>query len=256
MLATQPPPARSTRPRKTYGLEPSRPREAQRGRETPAAALASPILNRRREVVGALYGELRRPDRRADVGRIRRVEALLMEMLAGALASGLNRLELEKVAIASQVRFEQFFTPELADELAARPDLLTGRSVEVTMLFADVRGFSGISERIGPALSVQWISDVLDAFSECVLDHQGVLVDYIGDEIIAMWGAPKPHPDHPRLACRAALAMLECLPALNAKWQPVLDCATDLGIGINTGFAQVGNTGTTRKFKMARWETR
>jgi adenylate cyclase len=224
-------------------------REATPDRAAPRAALVAPILNRRREVIGALYGERHHPDRRADVARIRKVDALLMEMLAGGLASGLNRLELEKVAVTSRVRFEQFFTPELADELAARPDLLTGREVEVTMLFADVRGFSRVSERIGPALTVQWIGDVLGVLSECVLDHHGVLVDYIGDELIAMWGAPKPHADHPCLACRAALAMLDRLPALNAKWQPVLGSETDLGIGVNTGPAQVGNTGTSRKFK-------
>jgi adenylate cyclase len=127
--------------------------------------------------------------------------------------------------------------------------LLTGRDVEVTMLFADIKGFSRVSERIGPAKTVEWVGDVMETLSDCVLAHHGVLVDYIGDEIIAMWGAPKEQPDHPRLACLSALDMQAALPALDARWHDVLGVATDIGIGINTGHAQVGNTGSLRKFK-------
>jgi adenylate cyclase len=214
----------------------------------PVAVVVAPILNRDRDVIGAVYGE-RHPVSRADCPRIRRVDALLLEMLAGSLASGLSRIELEKAAVSSRVRFEQFFSPELADELAARPDLLTARQVEVTMLFADIRGFSRVSERVGPARSLEWVGGVLGDLSDCVLAHGGVLVDYIGDELIAMWGAPKTAPDHASQACRAALDMIDRLPALNAKWEPLLGEKTDLGIGVNTGPAQVGNTGTTRKFK-------
>jgi len=105
--------------------------------------------------------------------------------------------------LAARVQFEQFFTPSLASELAARPDLLKGRSLEVTLLFCDIRGFSRISERLGPGGTVEWISNVMEVLSDCVLAHQGVLVDYIGDELIAMWGAPKEEPQHAQLACRA-----------------------------------------------------
>jgi adenylate cyclase len=76
-----------------------------------------------------------------------------------------------------------------------------------------------------------------------------VLVDYIGDEIMAMWGAPRPEPEHALLACEAARDMLRALPALNERWQEILGEPMDLGIGINTGIARVGNTGSRRKFK-------
>jgi hypothetical protein len=76
-----------------------------------------------------------------------------------------------------------------------------------------------------------------------------VVVDYIGDELMAMWGAPERQADHARLACQAAQAMLECLPRLNAVWQPTIGEPFDLGIGVNTGPARVGNTGSRRKFK-------
>jgi adenylate cyclase len=82
-----------------------------------------------------------------------------------------------------------------------------------------------------------------------VLAHSGVLVDYIGDEVIAMWGAPKEEPAHARLACRAALDMLAKVPEINARWQGLFGEPMGLGIGINTGVAQVGNTGSAYKFK-------
>ena len=89
----------------------------------------------------------------------------------------------------------------------------------------------------------------MGVLSDSVLAHQGVLVDYIGDELMAMWGAPTEQPDHATLACRAALDMLERLPELVERWEPTLGEQFDLGIGVNTGTARVGNTGTIRKFK-------
>jgi adenylate cyclase len=76
-----------------------------------------------------------------------------------------------------------------------------------------------------------------------------VLVDYIGDELMAMWGAPEAEPDHPLLACRAALEMLGCLPRLGERWRSTLEEPLAIGIGINTGVARVGNTGSRQKFK-------
>jgi adenylate cyclase len=96
---------------------------------------------------------------------------------------------------------------------------------------------------------MEWIGEVMGALSDCVLAHRGVLVDYIGDELLAMWGAPEEQPDHARLACRAAIDMLGVLPKLNARWQWRLDKPMALGIGINTGVARVGNTGSRQKFK-------
>jgi adenylate cyclase len=220
-----------------------------------AAVVAAPIIDRHAEVIGCLYGE-RRQGGRSDRARammltpqISKVDAMMMELLATGVAAGLARVEQEKAALAARVQFEQFFTPELARELAVRPDLLKGQDREVSMLFADIRGFSGISETIGPAKTMAWIGDVMGVFSDCVLAHSGVLVDYIGDEIIAMWGAPKTEPAHARLASRAALDMLAKLPEINEKWLPILGKPVALGIGVNTGIAQVGNTGTVHKFK-------
>src|SRR5204863_6773170 len=107
----------------------------------------------------------------------------------------LARQEQERAALQAQVRFEQFFGTELACQLCQEPDLLEGREAEVTLLFCDVRGFSRVSEKLGPAGTVRWIFDVMGDLSKCVLDEGGVLVDYVGDELMAMWGAPQEQPD-------------------------------------------------------------
>jgi adenylate cyclase len=89
----------------------------------------------------------------------------------------------------------------------------------------------------------------MDSLSECVQQYDGVLVDYIGDELMAMWGAPLTQPDHATLACQAALAMQAQIPSINRQWRELLGEEFDLGIGINSGEAQVGNTGSQYKFK-------
>ncbi len=167
--------------------------------------------------------------------------ALLMARLSASL---------EKKRLREKV-FEQHFTPELARELARNPDpmKMQARQAEVSVMFCDIRGFSAISERLGPSQTIDWLGGVMGEFSTIVLDHGGVLVDYTGDELLAMWGAPNEQPDHATLACRAALEILRHLPALNDRWHPVVGAATEVGIGINSGETLVGNVGTHRKFK-------
>jgi adenylate cyclase len=213
------------------------------------AVVAAPILDRHGTVIGALYGDYWRRSSPNLSRAAMRLQTMLVELIASGVAVGLARVEQEQAALRSRIQFEQFFTAELSRQLAARPDLLQGRDAEVTILFCDIRGFSRISSRLGPAGTVEWIRAVLGALSDCVLDFQGVLVDYIGDELAAMWGAPEDQLDHAGLACRAALAMLDCLPRLNERWQPIVQEPIRLGIGINTGAARVGNIGTHRKFK-------
>jgi adenylate cyclase len=213
------------------------------------AVIAAPILDRQGEVIGALYGERRQESSSGACGPITRLEAMLMELLAGGIAAGLARVEQEQAALRARVQFEQFFTKELSIQLAAQPDLLEGRDSEVTILFCDIRGFSRISERLGPTGTVKWIADIMGALSDCVLNIGGVVVDYIGDELMAMWGAPVPQPDHAQRACRAALDMIGLLPRLNERWLPILQEPMGLGVGLNTGTARVGNVGTARKFK-------
>jgi adenylate cyclase len=213
------------------------------------AVVAAPILSRHGEVLGALYGDRRSESLLVLSGPITELEASLVELLARGVAAGLARIDQERATLEARVRFEQFFTPQLARQLELNPDLLQGRDAEVTLLFCDIRGFSRISEQLGPSGTMTWISDTMAMLSECVRARQGVLVDYIGDELIAMWGAPEAQPDHARLACLAALDMLARLPELNERWRTELQETMGLGIGVNTGVARVGNMGSPHKFK-------
>lgn len=213
------------------------------------ALVAAPILNRKAEVVGALYGD-RKVGKNGQLAlQITELEAILVEMLSTSVAAGLARLEQEQKTLKARVLFEQFFTPELSRQLENEPDLLLGHDTEVTLLFCDIRRFSQVSEQLGARLTIDWIHDVMETLSNCVAEHQGVLVDTLGDQLSGMWGAPEKCAEHAAQACRAAIAMVEQLPALNRRWQSVLEQPMALGIGIHTGVARVGNIGSTRKFK-------
>jgi len=214
-----------------------------------SALVAAPILNGDGDVIGALYGDRRSGEKNRDIPDITLFEAKLVEVLASGIAAGLARVKEQQAAMAARVQFEQFFTPQLAGQLEKDPQLLEGRDAQITLLFADIRGFSSISERLGPARTMSWIQDTMGTLSECVLAADGVLVDYLGDELMAMWGAPIAQSDHADLACQAAQNMIRALPEISQRWQAEIGAPVELGIGINSGVARVGNTGSRQKFK-------
>lgn len=128
-------------------------------------------------------------------------------------------------------------------------DMLAARDAEITVLFCDIKGFSRISANNGAAVAIEWVCDVLSELSDAVAEFQGVLVDYSGDALEAIWGAPLATPEHATLACRAAMRMREKLPAVNQRWRAKLGEETDVAIGLHSGAAQVGNIGSRRKYK-------
>ncbi len=177
-------------------------------------------------------------------------EDFLSRPIRPALLMARLNASLEKKRLREQV-LEQHFTPELARELARNPNpmAMEARVENVSLLFCDIRKFSTISERLGPAQTVDWLSSVMGEFSSIVIDLGGVLVDYTGDELLAMWGAPSHQPNHAELACEAALAIMESLKGINEEWAEKVGAQTRVGVGVNTGRALVGNIGTHRKFK-------
>ena len=211
--------------------------------------VAAPLLDSEGGVIGALYGELLSvPDGYAESGPAA-LKAALVEVLACGVSAGLARQRHEREAAQAQALFGQFFSATLAHQLRAQPNMLDGRTATVTVLFCDVRGYSAISGRIGVSDTERWLRDVLGELSRCVLDEDGVLVDYNGDELMAMWGAPVEQPDQSARAVRAALAMLRTLASLNQRWRELLGGDMDVGIGIHRGEAHVGNCGSEYKFK-------
>ncbi|MFM7521935.1 MAG: adenylate/guanylate cyclase domain-containing protein [Planctomycetota bacterium] len=213
------------------------------------AVVAAPILDRSGAVIGVLYGHRSRQPQSDENPTISHLEQLLVETLASGVATGLSRLDEQRQKNEQRATFAQFFSRELAVELEKNPGMLEGRETDVTVLFCDIRGFSAVSERLAPVKTMNWIHHILTELSAEVVEDGGVVVDYVGDELLAMWGAPTSQPDHAIRACRAARRMRQRLQAINERWQGEIGCATDVGIGINSSRACVGNTGSKQKFK-------
>lgn len=147
--------------------------------------------------------------------------------------------------------FGQYVPPELVDEMAKDPTQISmeGESREMTVLFSDVRGFTTISEGLDPKELTQLMNEYLSPMTFVIQKHRGTIDKYMGDAIMAFWGAPLPDPDNARHALQAALGMIEELKVLQkafvAKgWPPI-----KIGVGLNTGTMTVGNMGST--FRMA-----
>lgn len=208
------------------------------------AVVASPIFGVDGQVVGVVYG-MRKINLRTMAVGVRPLQAQLVQLLASAVGSALART----AAVRTRVQFEQFFSPELVRELERDPNLLEGRNQEVTILVSDLRGFSTLAERMGPQNTCRLIRDMMERLSERIVQAGGVIVDYAGDGILSMWNAPIAQDDHVMRAARAAAEMHAEMPGLNQTWGAMTGAPLVLGIGLNTGEAQVGNTGSSRKLK-------
>ncbi|MDR3638646.1 MAG: adenylate/guanylate cyclase domain-containing protein [Isosphaeraceae bacterium] len=234
------------RERQTYFQDPS-PGSATRSLVDVGAVVAAPVLDEQGQVAGAVYGARFRRSGGFGVA-IRPLEAQLMQVLAASVSAGLARVQSEADTARRRVQFEQFFSPELARELDRDPNLLDGREREVTILFSDLRGFSRHSERLDPRDVCLLAQDVMDRLTERVREFGGTVVSYSGDGMMALWNAPADQHDHAVLACRAALAMQAEMPVVEAAWKDRLAFPLRLGVGLNTGRALVGNTGSRSKF--------
>ncbi|MGK5024117.1 CHASE2 domain-containing protein [Janthinobacterium sp. RB2R34] len=144
-------------------------------------------------------------------------------------------------------RFGQYVAPELVAQMADNPDRysMDGESRELTVLFADVRGFTAISEQMTPQQLREYINLYLTAMSEDIRDsHGGTLDKYIGDAVMAFWGAPVAFPDHAGRAVASALLMQKSAGRLNQEFQARGWPALQIGIGINSGLMHVGDMGS------------
>jgi adenylate cyclase len=147
--------------------------------------------------------------------------------------------------------FGRYLAPQMVDRLVAEKKLpeLGGEQRELTVLFSDLRGFTTMSERLDPATLTSMINAFLSAATEAVLEHGGTVDKYIGDCIMAFWNAPLDQPDHARMACRAALRIIEKVDALDRELAGQGHPHLVAGIGINTGPCTVGNFGSTRRLE-------
>jgi adenylate cyclase len=147
--------------------------------------------------------------------------------------------------------FGQYVPPELVDEMAKDPGAysLAGSSRELTVLFTDVRGFTTISEGLDPQQLTHLMNGFLTPMTKVIHRHRGTIDKYMGDAIMAFWGAPVPDENHARNALLAAMDMVAELEALQSSfkakgWPPI-----KIGVGLNTGDMVVGNMGS--EFRLA-----
>ncbi len=125
---------------------------------------------------------------------------------------------------------------------------LGGERRELTVLFSDIRGFTTISERLAPEALTELLNEYLTPMTDLVFRYNGTLDKYMGDAIMAIYGAPLHFPDHPKAACFTALDMMEELARLCLSWKERGLPEIDIGIGVNTGPMSVGNMGSRTRF--------
>lgn len=143
--------------------------------------------------------------------------------------------------------FGQYVPPELVDEMAKNPEQfnMAPRAEELSILFSDVRGFTTISESLSPEELSAYINEYLTAMSLVIREgHRGTLDKYIGDAVMAFWGAPVPDPEHAKNAVLAALEMQAAARALNKKFKEKGWPTFKIGVGVNSGVVRVGDMGS------------
>ena len=156
----------------------------------------------------------------------------------------------ERQRLFTKRAFQQYVSPEVVERIVEDPAALQfgGRLTELTVLFSDIRDFTTFTERHDPQDVVQMLREYLTRMTEQVLAQQGTLDKYIGDAVMAIFGAPVELPDHAERACRAALAMADEVERLQAKWVAEGKEPFRIGIGVNTAEMVVGNLGSEQLF--------
>jgi adenylate cyclase len=163
---------------------------------------------------------------------------------------GYRNLVIERRSRYLRRAFSSYVSPDVVDEILRDSDKLKlgGENKNVTLLFSDIRGFTSLSESISPEMLVSVLNEYLSPMTQIVMEERGTLDKYIGDAVMAIFGAPLDVPDHAMRACQAALSMLKKLREINNEWRKRNFPNISIGIGINTGEAIVGNMGANIRF--------
>jgi class 3 adenylate cyclase len=176
----------------------------------------------------------------------------LLNTLANHGAVAIENAKLVEQAKKEEImrtNLSRYLSPQIVDHII-KHDVevnLGGDRKVVTVMFLDIIGFTALSEQLEPEEVVSILNEYFKEMSNAIFRWEGTLDKFIGDEIMAFWGAPIEQPDHAELAVRCALNLSKALDELREKWKregrPVIDC----GIGINTGEVLVGNIGVEGK---------
>jgi len=146
--------------------------------------------------------------------------------------------------------FGKYVSPVVIDNLIKNPDKINlgGEKRNITIFFSDIRDFTPISEKLEPEDLVKLLNEYLTEMTSIIGKDQGLVDKYMGDAIMAFWGAPLDQPNHAEMACSSSLEMLEKLKGLQKKWKSQDIPSFDIRIGLNSGDAIVGNMGSSKRF--------
>lgn len=180
--------------------------------------------------------------------------SLLMPLLALALTTVsceiYRSLVVDRKGRYMKKAFSNYVSADLVAQIIKNPDSLKlgGEKREISILFSDIRGFTSISEQLSPEELVQVLNEYLNPMTQIVMEERGTLDKYIGDAVMALYNAPLDVDGHAGHACRSALKMMVKLSELNRSFVERNIHTIDIGIGINTGDAVVGNMGASMRF--------
>ncbi len=177
----------------------------------------------------------------------------LVTPLLGLVATGVSGLAYQYFVEGREKRavkrlFSRYVSKDIFEQVLANPTLaeLGGSRREMSVLFSDIRGFTSMTERGAPEALVAQLNEYFSAMVEIVFAHRGTLDKFVGDMVMALFGAPVEDPDHADHAVETALAMVSQLDALNARWEAEGRPTLGIGIGINSGEMIAGNIGAEK----------
>jgi adenylate cyclase len=213
------------------------------------SAICSPLMGKEDRVLGVLYVDNVSASHRFNDDDLNFVIAF----------SGIAAVAIENSQYAERIRrealarsnFERYFTPQLAQRIASSEGAtrLGGDKREVTVLFSDIRGFTALSETMPPNDMATLLTDYFTEMVDCVFRNEGTLDKFIGDAVMAQWGAPIGAKEDPDKAMQAAIEMMRELDKLNEKWKEEGRPQMQVGIGLNHGEAFAGNIGSERRLE-------
>ena len=213
------------------------------------SAICAPLIGSEDRVLGVLY-----VDNPSITHRFSDEDLDFLVAFAGIAAVAIENSQFaERIRREALVRsnFERYFAPQLAARIAHSADAtkLGGEKRQVVVLFSDIRGFTALSETMNPDAMASLLTEYFTEMVECVFRHDGTLDKFIGDAVMAQWGAPLGNADDADRAMRSALDMMEALRTLNARWRTEGRPTLEIGIGLNQGEAFAGNIGSERRLE-------
>lgn len=206
-------------------------------------------LHTKGKILGALY-----TDSLGASGTFSDDDLRLLLAVAGALANSIENARLVDKIKEDERRLstlERYLPSAVVKHMLYEQSTirLGGKRASISVLFADVRGFTSLTEQTAPNDVVRQLNDYFSSMSEVVFDHGGTLGEYIGDEIMVYFGAPLERDDHATRAIAVALKMMEAMESLKKHWEQSEAPTFDIGIGIATGEVIAGNVGSAKQMK-------